>query len=82
MKQHAIKNTPFPVYIPGNDGELKLEIATASLKAGTLVVEFNDRLPAQAIQRMIANERLVGLAVVVLDDQTPTEDPSLEKEKN
>lgn len=58
-----------PVYVPGDNGELKLEIARATLKAGTMVVEFNTRLPAMAIQGMIAREGdAIGLIVVNMND--------------
>lgn len=69
-------NTYMPVYVPGDNGELKLEVAKAKLKSGTLVIEFNDRLPALAIQRMLARDIEIGLIVVNLNDleDTPEEE--------
>lgn len=56
----------FPVFVPSPNGETSLEVAIANLRAGTLVIEFNNRLPGVAIQRMIERGSLLGLSFVML----------------
>lgn len=64
-----VKGFPVPVYVPGDEGELKLVVGEASLKAGTLVIEFNDRLPAQAIQQMMAKQILFGIGLIKISPE-------------
>lgn len=61
-----------PIFVPAEPGrEPKTVVAEAALFNGKLTITFNDRLPAQAIQRMIEQELLLGLQFVLL---RPTED--------
>lgn len=56
-----------PIFVPAEPGhEPKTVIAEGSLFNGKLTITFNDRLPAQAIQRMIEQELLIGLQFVLL----------------
>lgn len=61
-----------PIFVPAEEGrEPKTVIAEGALINGKLTISFNDRLPAQAIQRMIEHEVLLGLAFVLM---RPTEE--------
>ena len=59
-------NVDFPVYVPNADGTTQIEIGRARLRYGTLVVEFKDSGPAEAIQNMIARGVVLGFATVMV----------------
>ena len=85
FKEHRIQDILVPVYVPGDNGELKLEVGTGSLKGGQLVIKFNDRLPAQAIQRMLADEILFAVTLVPVQavvDPGAEDNQEDNKEKN
>lgn len=64
-----------PVYIPTNDGVGGLELGKGSLKSGTLVIEFNNKLPSVAVQRMLERGELLGLSfVMVVAEEEPSQD--------
>lgn len=54
-------NVDFPVFVPNTDGTTTIEVGRARLRYGTLVVEFKDSGPADAIQNMIARGLILGL---------------------
>ena len=76
-KMPEVKTDVFPVFVPNDEGEVKMEVAKASLKAGTLVVEFDQNLVALAIQRALSRGVLIGLAFVMLEEKTE-EDAAVE----
>lgn len=59
-------NVPFPVFVPSPDGTTSHEMGLASLRAGTLVIEFKNNLPGVAIQRMIERGVVLGLSFVMI----------------
>lgn len=59
-------NVDFPVYIPGENGETKLEVGKARLRAGTLVVEFRDTAAGVILQNMIQRGVLLGMSMILL----------------
>jgi len=59
-------NINFPVFIPNDKGETKIEIGKARLRYGTLVVEFSESAPAVAIQRMMERGVLLGFGMIML----------------
>lgn len=64
-----VVDTFIPVYIPTEGGVGDLELGKASIKSGTLVVEFNNKLPSVAIQRRIERGELVGITFVIPEDE-------------
>jgi hypothetical protein len=59
-----------PVYIPTEDGvNGELELGKASIRGGTLIVEFNNKLPSVAIQHRIERGGIVGLTFVIPEDE-------------
>lgn len=94
VRQHEFKKRKkdkfhIPIFVPAEPGrEPKTVIAEGALLNGKLTITFNDRLPAQAIQRMIEREFLIGLSFVLLrpagegeegvrlDGETGTNSPS------
>lgn len=68
FKKHHIDKTNIPIFVPAvGDKEPTLVIAEGALHRGKLTITFNDRLPAQAIQRMLAQHMLLGLAFVLME---------------
>lgn len=75
--------TAIPVYIPNNedepymgteldeDGFYRGSVAKATLKAGTLVLEFKDTFPAIAIQRLLSRGALMGLQFILNLEEAP-----------
>lgn len=59
-------NMDLPVFIPNEKGETTIDVGTARLRYGTLVVEFNDRASSIAIQRMIERGVVMGLGMVMV----------------
>lgn len=59
-------NVDWPVYVPNEDGTTQLEVGRARLRYGTLVVEFKDSGPADAIQNMIQRGVLMGFGMVMV----------------
>lgn len=59
-----------PVYIPTEDGvNGDLELGKASIRSGTLIIEFNNKLPSVAIQRRIERGGLVGVTFVIPEEE-------------
>lgn len=73
------KNIMVPVYLPTEAGVTTgIELGKANLKAGTLVIEFNDKLPAMAIQRLLERGQLLGVSFVMVDpEKEPTPEESV-----
>lgn len=59
-------NVDWPVFVPNEAGEIKVEIGKARLRYGTLVVEFKDTAGAVAIQNMIARGVLMGFGMIMI----------------
>lgn len=66
-------NVDWPVYIPNSDGSTQIEVGRARLRYGTLVVEFKDSGPADAIQNMIARGVVLGFATVMVQPDVVNE---------
>lgn len=66
-------NVDWPVYIPNSDGTTQIEVGKARLRYGTLVVEFKNSGPADAIQNMIARGVLLGFATVMVQPDVVNE---------
>jgi hypothetical protein len=86
FKEHKIQDAQIAVYVPNENNELKLELGKASLKGGQLVIKFNDRLPGQTIQRMIARGDLMAVTLVpaeyLIEDNTDADASENNKENN
>jgi len=59
-------NVDWPVFVPNEAGEVKIEIGRARMRYGTLVVEFKDTAGAVAIQNMIARGVLMGFGMIMI----------------
>lgn len=59
-------NVDWPVFVPNEAGEIKVEIGKARLRYGTLVVEFKDTAGAVAIQNMISRGVLMGFGMIMI----------------
>lgn len=59
-------NVDWPVFVPNSDGTVSIEVGRARLRYGTLVVEFKDSGPADAIQNMIARGVILGFDIRML----------------
>jgi hypothetical protein len=59
-------NVDFPVFVPNETGQTDIEVGRARLRHGTLVVEFRDSAPANAIQLMIQRGVLLGFGMIML----------------
>ncbi len=66
-------NVDWPVYIPNSDGTTQIEVGKARLRYGTLVIEFKNSGPADAIQNMIARGVLLGFATVMVQSDVVNE---------
>lgn len=64
-----------PIYIPTEDGYGELELGNAEVRGSTLIVNFNDLIPAQAIKHRIERGGIVGLTFVI-----PAEEGEMHKE--
>lgn len=58
-----------PIYIPTEEGAGELALGIAVMRGDTLSVQFNDKIPAQAIKARIARGDIVGLTFVIPDDE-------------
>lgn len=65
-KKPTATNIDWPVVVPSEDGESEIHIGKARLRFGTLVVEFKDSAPANAIQNMIGRGVLMGFGVIMI----------------
>lgn len=61
--------TVVPVYLPTEDGVSDIVLAEGSLGDAELLIKFNDKLPAAAIQRLIKRGVLVGLSFVLIKEE-------------
>jgi cation transport regulator ChaC len=71
-KRREIKPTQvyIPVFIPTEDGiNGNLELGKATIKGGTLIIEFNNKLPSVAIQRRIERGDVVGVTFVIPEEE-------------
>lgn len=59
-------NVDWPVFVPNSDGTVSIEVGRARLRYGTLVVEFKDSGPSDAIQNMIARGVILGFDIRML----------------
>lgn len=66
-------NVDWPVYVPNSDGTTSIEVGRARLRYGTLVIEFKDSGPAEAIQNMIARGVQLGFATVMIQPDVVNE---------
>lgn len=66
-------NVDFPVYVPNSDGNISIEVGRARLRYGTLVVEFKNSGPADAIQNMIQRGVLLGFNTVMVQSDVVNE---------
>lgn len=68
--RQTVVDTYIPVFIPTEDGvNGDLELGKATMKAGTLIIEFNNKTPSVAIQRRIERGAIVGVTFVVPEDE-------------
>lgn len=84
-KRREIKPTQvyIPVFIPTEDGvNGNLELGKASIKGGTLVIEFNNKLPSVAIQRRIERGDVVGVTFVIPEAEAEEAREAEEERKN
>lgn len=58
-----------PIYIPTNDGVGEIVLGNAELRGDTLLVNFNDYIPAQAIKHRIQRGGIVGLTFVIPEEE-------------
>jgi hypothetical protein len=81
-KRQELKPTQvyIPIFIPTEDGvNGDLELGKGSIRGDTLIIEFNQKLPAVAIKRRIERGELVGITFVIPDDEA--EDAREEEEE-
>lgn len=72
-----------PVFIPTEDGvNGDLELGKASIRGGTLIIEFNNKLPSVAIQHRIERGGIVGVTFVIPDDEAQAAREAEEERKN
>lgn len=65
------KNLVVPVFAPSSNGVTQLELAKASMRHGVLMVEFNNKVPAIAIQNMFERGVVLGLSFIMIkNDET------------
>lgn len=58
-----------PLYIPTEDGFGELELGVGEMRGSTLLISFNDLIPAQAIARRISEGGIVGITFVIPADE-------------
>lgn len=58
-----------PVYIPTEDGVGELELGNAEVRGSTLIINFNDLIPSEAIRRRIEQGYLTGVTFVIPEDE-------------
>jgi len=72
-----------PIFIPTEDGvNGDLVLGKASIRSGTLIVEFNNKLPAVAIQHRIERGGIVGLTFVIPEEEAAEARAAEEERKN
>lgn len=55
-----------PIYIPTEDGQAgDLALGMGEMRGSTLIISFNDLIPAQAIAHRIARGGLVGITFII-----------------
>ena len=62
-----------PVYIPDQSGEGTLEIGTATLRSGTLIIEFGETMAAAALQHGMERGEIIGVTFVIPGYEAPEE---------
>lgn len=55
-----------PVYVPSENGVTRIELAKATMRNGTMIVEFKNNLPGVAIQKIIERGVVLGLSFVMI----------------
>lgn len=68
-KTQTVVDTLVPVYIPTEDGYGDLELGKATVKGGTLIIEFNSKMPSVAILNRIARGDIVGVTFVIPESE-------------
>lgn len=63
-----VDSATVPVFLPTTEGVSGVIIGEASIRSGTMVVEFKDSFPGVAIQRMIARGSIMGMSFVVISE--------------
>lgn len=58
-----------PIYIPTEDGVGDIILGNAEVRGSTLIINFNDLLPAEAIKRRIEQGFLTGVTFVIPEDE-------------
>lgn len=60
-----------PLYIPteNNGGVGTLTLGTGEMRGNTLLIAFNDLIPAQAIRHRIERGGIVGITFVIPEDE-------------
>lgn len=65
-----------PIFIPTTDGVGDLILGTGEVRGQTLVVTFNDLLPAEAIRRRIEAGELTGITFTIPEDEAEAAEKS------
>lgn len=58
-----------PLYIPTEGGAGALVLGKGVMRGDTLIIDFNDKLPAQAIKHRIERGGIVGITFVIPDEE-------------
>ncbi len=58
-----------PLFIPTEEGVGELQLGYGEVRGSTLVISFNDLLPAQAIRHRIETGGIVGITFVIPEDE-------------
>lgn len=58
-----------PIYIPTEEGVGDLVIGNAEVRGSTLVVNFSDNIPAEAIRSRIVRGELTGMTFTIPPDE-------------
>lgn len=56
-----------PVFMPTETGVSDVKLGSATLVDSKLEINFNDKLPSVAIQRMINRGEIIGVSFVMLE---------------
>lgn len=58
-----------PLYIPTEGGAGELALGMGELRGDTLIINFNNKLPAQAIRHRIERGGIVGITFVIPEEE-------------
>lgn len=59
------KDLTVPVSVPSESGNSELTVGKGSLKGGQLVVKFNNKVHARAVQRLLERGSILGIQFVM-----------------